>query len=77
MIKQQRLQDLIASNNKIKEMKQSQLAEAAKAEEEEFKKILKEQIEENEKIKEAERRYKQKLFEHNFEFYGAPKGLLL
>ena len=66
-MKKQKLQDLIASNNRIKEMKQSQLAEMAKAEEEEFKKILKEQIEENQRIEEAQRRYRQKLFEHNFE----------
>ena len=66
-LRYQKLQDLIASNNKIRKMKQSQLAEAAKAEKEEFEKILREQIAEKERLEELERIKLQKLYEHNIE----------
>lgn len=66
-IKQERLKDAMKCNQMMILGKQAQLAELAKIEQDEFNKIIKEQIEENKRIAEHERKYHDILLRHNFE----------
>ena len=65
IMKEKRLKDLIAENNKQKLSKEIQLAEEAQKEKEEFERIIKEHLKEIEINKEKERIKRLKLLEHN------------